>query len=130
MIDWQVTIDILDGNVNSIARELSMLTPSGRVKREPEELTDEYFDEVRVRARSFLILCSSELEEFVEARCLEYLLYWAQDDAVAMQHNCIHALTIHFRRNINNLLEKQGVFVDFYASTEQVRRITSPKKKG
>lgn len=100
-----------------------MLTRDGGIAPDPVDMTDEYFDDVRVRVRAFLILCSSELEEFVETQCLEYLARWAQDDDKAMQHHCLHALTIHFRRNIGNMLEGQGYFVDFYATPAQVRKM-------
>lgn len=102
-----------------------MLTSDGGIAPDPDDMTDEYFDDVRVRVRAFLILCSSELEEFVETQCLEYLARWAQDDDKAMQHHCLHALTIHFRRNIGNMLEGQGYFVDFYASPTQVKKMKS-----
>ncbi|MFJ5302229.1 hypothetical protein [Streptomyces sp. NPDC088350] len=100
-----------------------MLTSEGGIAPDPVDMSDEYFDDVRVRVRAFLILCSSELEEFIETQCLEYLARWARDDDKAMQHHCLHALTIHFRRNIGNLLEGQGYFVDFYASPAQVKKM-------
>ncbi|MGW1271142.1 hypothetical protein [Streptomyces sp. NPDC002491] len=122
MAAWEA-VSSLESNVNAVARELRMLTRDGGVASDPVDMTDEYFDDVRVRVRAFLILCSSELEEFVETQCLEYLARWAQDDDRAMQHHCLHALTIHFRRNIGNMLEGQGYFVDFYASPAQVRKM-------
>lgn len=122
MTEWEA-VSSLESNVNAVARELRMLTGDGVIAPDPDDMTDEYFDDVRVRVRAFLILCSSELEEFVETQCLEYLARWAQDGDKAMQHHCLHALTIHFRRNIGNLLEGQGYFVDFYASPAQVKKM-------
>ena len=124
MTGWEA-VSSLELNVNAVARELRMLTSDGGIAPDPDDMTDEYFDDVRVRVRAFLILCSSELEEFVETQCLEYLARWAQDDDKAMQHHCLHALTIHFRRNIGNMLEGQGYFVDFYASPTQVKKMKS-----
>jgi hypothetical protein len=120
--EWEA-VSSLESNVKSVARELSILTDEGGIQPDPVDMSDEYFDDVRVRVRAFLILCSSELEEFIETQCLEYLARWAQDDDKAMQHHCLHALTIHFRRNIGNLLEGQGYFVDFYASPAQVKKM-------
>lgn len=122
MTEWGA-VSALESNVNAVARELRMLTSNGGVATDPVDMTDEYFDDVRVRVRTFLILCSSELEEFVETQCLEYLALWARDEDKAMQHHCLHALTIHFRRNIGNMLEGQGYFVDFYASPAQVKKM-------
>ena len=125
MAEWEA-VSSLESNVIAVARELRMFTDAGGISPDPVDMTDEYFDDVRVRVRAFLILCSSELEEFIETQCLEYLARWAQDDDKAMQHHCLHALTIHFRRNIGNLLEGQGYFVDFYASPAQVRKMKPP----
>ncbi|MFI5853380.1 hypothetical protein [Streptomyces parvulus] len=129
MSDWSAVAS-LEANVIAVARELRMLTKEGALADDPPEMTDEYFDDVRVRVRAFLILCSSELEEFVETQCLEYLAGWAQDNNSMMQHHCLHALTIHFRRNIGNLLEGQGYFVDFYASPTQVRKMKPSHGRG
>lgn len=127
MAEWEA-VSSLEENVLSVARELRIMMRDGAISPDPVELTDEYFDNVRVRVRAFLILCSSELEEFIETQCLEYLARWARDDNSAMQHHCLHALTIHFRRNIGNLLERNGYFVDFYASPGQVKKMQPTKK--
>ncbi|WP_328609444.1 hypothetical protein OG943_10055 [Amycolatopsis sp. NBC_00345] len=121
--------DVLNDTIESIAYELSILTSEGVVPADPEELTDPYLEEVRIRVRAFLVLCSSEIEEFVESHCLDYVAYWAQAKNGRMQHHCFHALTIYFRNNISNLLEKQDSFVDFYATPEQVRRMKANDKK-
>ncbi|CAM5369584.1 MULTISPECIES: hypothetical protein [Streptomyces] len=128
MSEWEA-VSSLEENVIAVARELSIMRNDGTISPDPIELTDEYFDNVRIRVRAFLILCSSELEEFIETQCLEYLARWAREDDSSMQHRCLHALTIYFRRNIGNLLERKGHFVDFYASSTQLKKLQLNDKK-
>ncbi|MFJ9839276.1 hypothetical protein ACIRYZ_02240 [Kitasatospora sp. NPDC101155] len=110
--------DPLVSTIFRVATQLGILGKDGEPAQDPEEITDEYLNEVYTRTRAFVVLCSSELEEFFEARCLSFLSDCVEMDSGREGHNCIHALSIHFRANIGNLLES-GHFVDFYATPNQ-----------
>ncbi|MEU8788687.1 hypothetical protein [Streptomyces sp. NPDC048643] len=107
--------------MSTVANHLGIKDKSGTVVADPEEITDEYIAAISIPTRAFLVLCSSELEEYVEARCLSFLSDCVTGANERLQHNCLHALSIHFRSNIGKLLDG-GSYVDFYATTEQAKR--------
>ncbi|MGW1351567.1 hypothetical protein ACWCQE_20175 [Streptomyces sp. NPDC002409] len=130
------TIDLWQPLVHSmatVAEHLGILDKNGDVTSDPEEITDEYISGISTPTRAFLVLCSSELEEYVEARCLNFLSACINGVDERLQHNCLHALSIHFRSNIGKLLDHGGYSVDFYATPEQARRygkdINAARKK-
>lgn len=53
MAEWNA-VSSLESNVNAVARELRMLTRDGGIAPDPVDMTDEYFDDVRVRVRPSL----------------------------------------------------------------------------
>ncbi|MDI3345932.1 hypothetical protein QKW45_19570 [Streptomyces sp. AJ-1] len=108
--------------ISGVAIHLGIADKSGEVYADPEEISDEYIAEISVQTRAFLVLCSSELEEYVEARCLAFLGECVSGADERLQHNCLHALSIHFRSSIGKLLDGGGYYVDFYSTPKQVRR--------
>jgi hypothetical protein len=116
--------EALAESMSTIASHLGILDKTGAISADPEEITDEYITAISIPTRAFLVLCSSELEEYVEARCLSFLSDCVTGADERLQHNCLHALSIHFRSNIGKLLENGGYFVDFYATAQQARRYT------
>lgn len=108
--------------MSEIAIHLGVLDKSGTPQSDPEEVTDEYIRSISVPTRAFLVLCSSELEEYVEARCLSFLSDCVKGADERLQHNCLHALSIHFRSNIGKLLDGGGFYVDFYSTVKEARR--------
>lgn len=123
----------LSSSMSTVAGRLGILDENGGVASDPEEITDEYISAISVPTRAFLVLCSSELEEYVEARCLNFLSACVNGADERLQHNCLHALSIHFRSTIGKLLDHGGYSVDFYATPEQARRygkeINAARKK-
>jgi hypothetical protein len=105
-----------------VANHLGILDESGEVQPDPDEVTDEYIQAISVPTRAFLVLCSSELEEYIEARCLAFLSDCVNGKDERLQHNCLHALSIHFRSSIGKLLDSGGFYVDFYSTVKQARR--------
>jgi hypothetical protein len=118
----------LADSVTKVAIQLGILDKDGNAFPDPEEITDEYLKNISTKTRAFLVLCSSELEEYIEARCLEFLSQCVKAIGKTAHHNCLHALSIHFRNNIGSLLDGAGYFVDFYASDEQSRRFSKELK--
>jgi hypothetical protein len=120
-------------SMSMIATHLGILDETGAISADPADITDEYIAAISVPTRAFLVLCSSELEEYVEARCLNFLSECITGADERLQHNCLHSLSIHFRSNIGKLLENGGYSVDFYATTQQARRyakeINAARKK-
>ncbi|MCX2179608.1 hypothetical protein KV205_03545 [Streptomyces sp. SKN60] len=108
--------------MSEIAIHLGILDKAGTPQLDPEEVTDEYIQSISIPTRAFLVLCSSELEEYVEARCLAFLSDCVKGADERLQHNCLHALSIHFRSNIGKLLDSGGFYVDFYSTVQQARR--------
>ncbi|MER5179835.1 hypothetical protein ABT009_15935 [Streptomyces sp. NPDC002896] len=123
----------LEHSMATVAEHLGILDKEGGIVADPEEITDEYISGISTPTRAFLVLCSSELEEYVEARCLNFLSTCITGANERLQHNCLHALSIYFRSNIGKLLDHGGYSVDFYATPEQARRygkeISAARKK-
>lgn len=115
--------------VETVARQLGIIDLTGQAKPDPENIDDAYLKSVSTTSRAFLVLCSSELEEYVEARCLDFLHSSLSASDSQLEHNSLHALSIHFRKNLGNLIESKGWFVDFYATDEQARKFADERKK-
>lgn len=115
--------------VETVARQLGIIGSDGQPKPDPENIDDNYLRSVSTTSRAFLVLCSSELEEYIEARCLDFLFASMNASDGQLQHNSLHALSIHFRKNLGNLIESRGWFVDFYANDDQARRFSEERKK-
>lgn len=112
----------LADSMSIVATHLGILDKSGNVQPDPDEITDEYIQGISVPTRAFLVLASSELEEYTEARCLAFLSECVNGADERLQHNCLHALSIHFRSSIGKLLDNGGFYVDFYSTVKQARR--------
>ncbi|TXL88801.1 hypothetical protein [Streptomyces sp. IB2014 016-6] len=116
-------------SLEKVAGQLGIVGIDGQPQPDPEVIDDEYLKSVSTATRAFLVLCSSELEEFIEARCLDFLFASLDASGKQMQHNSLHSLSIHFRRNIGNMLNGGGWFVDFYATDIQARKFSTEQKR-
>jgi hypothetical protein len=125
--DWPA-VQPLASWVERIAQRLGIIDSDGSVLADPPEITEEYFREASTIVRAFLVLSSSELEEFIESACITFVGDCARGDDNENQHHCFHALSLYFRNNLANYIEREGAFVDFYATPEQARRMINYKK--
>jgi hypothetical protein len=122
-------LEPLRETLETVAKQLGIIDADGHARPDPEDIDDAYLASVSTTSRAFLVLCSSELEEFIEARCLDFLFASINNSGNQLEHNCLHALSIHFRRNLGNLIDGGGWYVDFYATDDQARKFAKEQKK-